>query len=90
MRKSYISPEFLYKSANGTLNSYEESTFFGSKMLDIEDYLTIDNNDIVWYQSLNGEQLNFSIESTLEPLIYYTSMDKKNNHKLYLDNSQTQ
>jgi hypothetical protein len=59
-------------------------------MLDIEDYLTIDNNDIVWYQSLNGEQLNFSIESTLEPLIYYTSMDKKNNHKLYLDNSQTQ
>lgn len=88
MRRTYISPEYQNRAVYGTLNMVEESTFFGAKMLEIEDTISIDNQDIIYYQKLNGEQLDFSIESSLSSIVYSSSTNKLNNHTLELDTTQ--
>ena len=88
MRRSYISPEYQTKSVYGTLNMLEESTFFGAKMLEIEDSINISNLDIIYYQTLDKEQLDLSIESSLTSYVYSSSLDKQNNHTLVIDQSQ--
>lgn len=88
MRRSYISPEYQTKSVYGTLNMLEESTFFGSKMLEIEDSISIDTLDIIYYQNQNGEQLDLSIESSFASIVYSSSDNKLKNHTLVLDTSQ--
>ena len=88
MRRNYISPEYQTKAVYGTLNMLEESTFFGAKMLEIEDSLSIDTLDIIYYQNQNNEQLDLSIESSFTSTIYSSSNDKQNNHTLVLDPSQ--
>ena len=88
MRRTYISPEYQNRAVYGTLNMVEESTFFGAKMLEIEDNISIDNQDIIYYQKLNGEQLDFSIESSLSSIVYSSSTNKLNNHTLELDTTQ--
>ncbi len=88
MRRSYISPEFDYSRVFGTLNMKEESSFFGSKMLEIEDFLELHNQGIVYYQNLLNEQLDFDVEKASNPIIYLVSDDKKANHTLVLDDSQ--
>lgn len=89
MRRSYISPEFEYQKVFGTFNMREESTFFSSKMLEIEDSLILDNQSVIYYQNLNKEQIDISIENSLPPIVYSLSEDKKNNHTLLIDDSQT-
>jgi hypothetical protein len=88
MRRSYISPEFEYNRVFGTLNMKEESSFFGSKMLEIEDSLELHNQGIVYFQNLLNEQLDLDVEKTSNPIIYLVSDDKKANHTLVLDDSQ--
>jgi hypothetical protein len=88
MRRSYISPEFEYNRVFGTLNMKEESSFFGSKMLEIEDSLELHNQGIVYFQNLLNEQLDLDVEKTSNPIIYLVSDDKKTNHTLVLDDSQ--
>ena len=88
MRRSYISPEYQTKAVYGTLNMLEESTFFGAKMLEIEDSIVIDTLDIIYYQNQNGEQLDLSIESSFASIVYSSSDNKKSNHTLVLDPSQ--
>lgn len=88
MRRTYISPEYQNRAVYGTLNMVEESTFFGAKMLEIEDTISIDNQDIIYYQKLNGEQLDFSVESSLSSIVYSSSTNKLNNHTLELDTTQ--
>lgn len=88
MRRSYISPEFEYNRVFGTLNMKEESSFFGSKMLEIEDSLELHNQGIVYFQNLLKEQLDLDVEKTSNPIIYLVSDDKKANHTLVLDDSQ--
>lgn len=90
MRRNYISPEFLHKKVYGTYNMVEESNFFSAKMLDIEDSITIDNQNIVYYQRTNGEQLDLSIESTLASNVYSSSDDKLLNHTLFLEQGQSE
>jgi hypothetical protein len=88
MRRSYISPEYDIAPAYGTFNMLEESTFFSAKMLEIEDSITIDNLDIIYYQKGNGEQLDLSIESSLPSYAYSSANDKNGNHTLIMDESQ--
>lgn len=88
MRRTYISPEFDYLRVNGTFNMKEKSTFFGSKMLEIEDSVIIDNQSLIYFQAANKEQLDLTIESILPPISYSASDDKKNNHTLVIDPSQ--
>jgi hypothetical protein len=88
MRRSYISPEFDYSRVYGTLNMREESSIFGSKMLEIEDSLLINNQSLVYFQSLKREQIDLSIESSLTPVSYNAGEDKLLNHTLIIDPSQ--
>jgi len=89
MRRNYISPEFESREAFGTYNMVEESNFFGAKMLEIEDSIYVDNQNIIYYQLPSGEQLDLSVESTLQSQVYSADLDKKSKHKLTLDPSQT-
>lgn len=90
MRRTYISPEYSHMKVYGTFNMREESNFFSGKMLDIEDSISISTTDITYYQNNKGEQLDFSIESSSAPMFYSPVQDKKNNHKLVLDENQTE
>ena len=88
MRRHYISPEYNSIRVYGSFNMVEESNFFGSKMLEIEDSFSITNQEIIYYQNANGEQLDFSIESSLQSLNYSAITDKQQNHTLVIDESQ--
>jgi hypothetical protein len=88
MRRTYISPEFKNSSINGTFNMYEESNFFGSKMLEIEDKLFISDENILYNEKSNGEQLDLSIESSLQPIIYSSMNNISMNHNIKMDDTQ--
>lgn len=90
MRRSYISPEYDNNIVNGTFNMVEQPTLFGSKMLEIDNSIYIDSADIIWYQSSNGEQIDFSIESSLNSYSYSSSENKKTNHRLFIDDRQSE
>jgi hypothetical protein len=90
MRRTYISPEYHNNLVPGTINMIEESNFFSSKMIEIEDELEVNNIDIIWYQNSKNEQIDISIESTFEPLFYSTNNDKKVNHILKIDETQSE
>lgn len=90
MRRSYISPEFIYKKVYGTLNMSEQSSFFGSKMLEIDDFINIKNDNIIYYQLSNGEQLDYNSESGLPQVVYNAVDGKKLNHVLFIDESQNE
>ena len=89
MRRSYISPEYINQRVYGTFNMREESNFFSAKMLEIEDLISISTEDITYYQNNNGEQIEFSVESSGQPLVYSVSNDKNANHTLLLDETQS-
>jgi hypothetical protein len=88
MRRTYISPEYSNYRVYGTFNMVEESNFFGSKMLDIEDKISLQKQDIIYYQNLNGEQLDYSVESSLKSYVFSSSINKSENHKLEIDETQ--
>lgn len=90
MRRNYISPEFESKEVYGTYNMVEESNFFGAKMLEIEDSILINNQNIIYYQMPNGEQLDLSVENSLQSYIYSASIDKNQNQILSIDPTQTE
>lgn len=89
MRRNYISPEYKYNSINGTMNMREQTSFFGSKMIDIQDSISISNENLIFYQNENGDQINFTLEKNLSPIVYSTVDDKKINHTIQRDQSQS-
>lgn len=89
MKRNYISPEFIYSKVDGTLNMSEKKSFFGSKMMSIEDNIDIENDDIIYYQNNNREQINETQEKLLNPYTYSPTDDKRINHTLLFDKSQT-
>ena len=58
-------------------------------MLEIEDNILIADDSIIYYQKLNNEQLDLIIENSLPPIIYNASNDKKSNHTITIDESQS-
>jgi len=89
MRRNYISPEFEYTKRNGSMNMIEQTSFFGSKMIDIMDSLSISNENIIYYQTQNKEQLNFSLEKNLPPILYNSVSNKGSRHTIKSDESQS-
>lgn len=89
MRRTYISPEFNYNKVYGTYNMVEQSSFFGSKMMDIEDKIIVSNQHIIYYQSLTNEQFDASVENSLPSIVYSSSDDKQLNHTISKDDSQS-
>lgn len=88
MRRDYISPEYKSVRVYGSFNMKEESNFFGAKMLEIEDSIIISDQEVIYYQNANGEQIDFSIESSLQSYNYSSITDKEQNHTLVIDESQ--
>lgn len=88
MRRTYITPEFKNNNIYGSYNMYEESNFFSAKMLEVEDFISIDNQELIYYQKQTGEQLDYAIESSLQPYVFSSSTNKLQNHTLVLDESQ--
>ena len=88
MRRSYISPEYTELSSYGTFNMVEESNFFGAKMLEVEDTISISNQNIIYYQKSTGEQVDISIESSLTSQVYSASDNMKSHQTLVLDPTQ--
>lgn len=89
MRRNYISNEYTSSYIPGTYNMIEESNYFGSKMIEIEDNIYHSNQNIIYYEQSNGEQSDFLVESSLSSVIYSSSVDKYNNHIIKLDDSQS-
>lgn len=84
-----MSPEYVTQRVYGTFNMIEESNFFSAKMLEIEDLITVGIDDIPYYQNITGEQIELAVESSTKPTIYSPTIDKGQNHKLVLDETQT-
>ena len=89
MRRTYISPEFETKPVYGTYNMAEESNFFGAKMLEIEDSILVTDQNLIYYQKDNGEQIDYNTEVTLDSFVYVASEKKNDNHTLVIDQTQT-
>ena len=89
MRRDYISPEYKSVRVYGTFNMLEESNFFGSKMLEVEDTIFVESQSIIYHQRSNGEQTDLSVESSLNSIIYSSFKDKEINHTLVLDETQS-
>ena len=89
MRRTYISSEYSNTKTYGTFNMLEESNYFGSKMLEIEDSIYIENQNIIYYQRPSGEQINLSAETSIDSLVYSAPVDKQINHSLVIDDTQT-
>ena len=89
MRRTYISSEYSNTKTYGTFNMLEESNYFGSKMLEIEDSIYIENQNIIYYQQISGEQINLSTETSIDSPIYSSTIDKQINHSLNIDETQT-
>lgn len=90
MRRNYISPEFDYVKVHGTLNMVEKSSFFGSKMLEIEDKILIGSKSIIYYQKTNNEQVDLVAESKLNPSVFDVVSYKANAQSLQLNKSQSE
>lgn len=89
MRRNYISPEFIKSPIYGTFNMLESSNFFGTNILNIEDVIYISDQNIIYYQKLNGEQIDISVESSLSSNIYSSFEYKRLNHTLEIDDTQS-
>lgn len=83
-----MSPEFFNSKIYGSFNSFEESNFFGSKMLEIEDEVEIKDQNIIYYQNDKNEQIDLNVESAQNSKIYSSFDNKKLNHDLIIDDSQ--
>ena len=90
MRRSYISPEYKYNNVYGTFNMKESINYYGSKMLEIEDFIYLDTINIVYYENANGEQINLTSENILEPHLYSSTESKGKYHTITKDPTQSE
>lgn len=90
MRLTHISPEYQYTRANGTLSMVEKKSFFSSKLIKFDDSIYIKNQNIIYYENSNNEQLNLDIEKLSPALIYNADIDKETNSSLIINPAQTQ
>lgn len=89
MRATHISPEFTYTNINGTLTMMEKKSFFGSKLMKFDDNINIESQNLLYYQTAQNEQLSFTNEKLLTPIVYNTDDDKEKNSFLITKPAQT-
>lgn len=85
MRKKYIVPEYKYVPSNGTFQMVEQSNFFCSKMLYMDNDIIINSNDLIYFQNNKGEQINENTEYGLSPITYNVFNNKNENHTFKKD-----
>lgn len=92
MKNDLILKKFLTQPETGTFSLKEKTFFFGSKMMEIEDSIIIDDNNIQYYQinepnsERNGFQ-NFNLNLNEESVFNLDlNLLKNNNHNIFLYN----
>lgn len=88
MKKTYISTDFTKKEVNGINSIKEKSNFFSSVILDTPDIIAITENDIIWYENYNNEQVDLDSELNISPSYYSSSEDKNKSHTLIINDNQ--
>lgn len=88
MKKTYISTDFTKKEVNGINSVKEKSNFFSSVILDTPDIIAITENDIIWYENYNNEQVDLDSELNISPSYYSSSEDKNKSHTLIINDNQ--
>jgi hypothetical protein len=89
MRITHISPEYTYNKVNGTLSMKEKKSFFASKLVKFDDIISIESQNIVYYQDSQNQQINIASEQLLGAIVYNTDTDKLNNSSLIIDKGQS-
>jgi hypothetical protein len=56
MKKNFQTREYSTEPVAGTMNMSETRAFFSSKILEIEDVMKVDENDIIWNESIDNTQ----------------------------------
>jgi len=83
---SYLAPEFTYNNIYGTFNMREQKSFFGSKAMDIEDSIIINESSITFNEDSttgeqnilgSGETLNTDFNFNNLKEVYHTIEQKK-------------
>lgn len=81
MRKTFMTKEYSLDDTYGTMNMREVRNFMSSKILEIEDYMRIDNIYLEYTEAVDGSQ-NLKAESVNKT--YNAILDKSQNHTLNL------
>jgi hypothetical protein len=91
MKSDLIISRYKTKKIIGTKSSYDDRTFFGSKMIDIEDSILIDNGTIQYSEVYNTEDKrnngyqHFEDVDNIEKIYLVSLFDiKDNNHTITL------
>lgn len=91
MKESYISAEFLKIPTNGTFSMLEKRSFFGSKMMDIEDIFNIDQSSIVFKEEVNThQQTTVGFGSEINNNNYNFDLLKGKYHSIIINPKQTE
>ena len=91
MKESYISAEFLKIPINGTFSMLEKRSFFGSKMMDIEDLFNIDQSAIVFKEELTThQQTAIGIGSESNNTNYNFDLLKSQYHSIIINPKQSE
>lgn len=89
MKKKGIAPEYIQKEVPGTFDMTEKKSFLGSKILNTEDSINLNDRYVSYFEDKNNQQIDLDIESKFNPTIYSISDDKENNHKIELSKKQS-
>lgn len=78
MKDNLILKKFNSQAINGTFNLYEERAFFGSKMIEIEDTVNVNNTSIQYYQ--------YYVDTSLYTGKTYMDLARNNGYQYYILN----
>lgn len=91
MRTSFLNSEFIQVPTYGTMSMLEKRSFFGSKMMDIEDEILVDQQTIVFKEDPNTkEQTTAGAGSEVNNTSYNFDVLKSNYHTITFNSKQTQ
>jgi hypothetical protein len=82
MKKNFITKEYSIEPIAGTLNMKEGRTFFTSKILELEDIISIDENDIIWNESIDKTQ-GLGVDSENKILDTFTLKSQSHTLRIY-------
>lgn len=86
MRKNFLTKEYSLEQRPGTLSMLEKRNFYGSKILEIPDIMTVDEVNIIWSESSDNTQgINIDDQSK----VLDVNQLKKDNHTIIRSTQQT-
>lgn len=90
MRTSYLNTEFLQLPTFGTMSMLEKRSFFGSKMMDIEDEILVDQQTIIFKEDPNTkEQTTAGAGSEVTNTTYNFDTLKSDYHTIDFNSKQS-